>query len=168
MSAVPPSSFRAPKRRENLALRTEARKFTGSARYARVEGPCCPLGPSAEKEKAEMIRPPLWFALLLLLNRLGHNFLSIIPAAVFANSVSHLELMAMRALYKRCRRCLIVCKALIRPAFGLFSLRNSHLTPLNVVYSDSSSVQFLHRSREGSANRTLSRRNSPKSMKPFA
>lgn len=80
------------------------------------------------KKRRTKLSVSLRFALLLF----GFDdFSAIIVAAVFANNVGLLELVAMRALDKRRRRSLEVCISRIRSLFGLFRLGYRHLfTPL--------------------------------------
>lgn len=67
------------------------------------------------------------FVLVSFLFVLGNYFFFVVVAAITANSVRFFKHMTMRALYKRRSRSLIVCKSLVRSAFGLFSLGYCHL-----------------------------------------
>ena len=65
---------------------------------------------------------------------LRNDFLAVIIAAVFANAVRNLQLMAMGALNERSRRRLVVCKTLIRSALRLLCLGDCHLSHLFVIH----------------------------------
>ena len=101
---------------------------------------------------------------------LRDDFLPVVIAAVLADAVRNLQLVAVRALDKRRSRCLIVCKTLVRSALGLFSLGDCHnITSLPIYSSLYSGAEqpSAQNSAEGSANSTVSRKNSPKSTMPF-
>ena len=101
---------------------------------------------------------------------LRDDFLPVVITAVLADAVRNFQLMAVRALDKRRSRCLIVCKTLVRSALGLFSLGDCHnITSLPIYSSLYSGAEqpSAQNSAEGSANSTVSRKNSPKSTMPF-
>ena len=65
---------------------------------------------------------------------LRNDFLAVIVAAILADAVRDLQLVAMRALYERSRRRLVVGKTLVRSALRLLCLGDCHLSHLFVIH----------------------------------